>query len=287
MAIDPDPATKASEGDAGPRAILRVPETLMALAAAPDGTSLAELAPRLNVPKTSLHRLLRTLERGGYVCSQAGVYRLGPTAFQLAGLIVRSTPASTFPARARPTLEWLARETSETVMLGVLSGEEPDILYVDVIDSDAAIRFTLSVGDRRPLYCAASGKAVLAFLPPESRTDYLARAGFTPFTSRTSRREDMPALLDDIARSAVAFDDGGKVMGASGLASPIFDARGMPIASVSVAGPSERIAARRVELETLVASAGERISRLTGYCEDYPPGQGPPGQGPPGPGDGS
>jgi DNA-binding IclR family transcriptional regulator len=267
-----DPTANGPEADAaGPRAILRVPEVLMALAAKPGGCSLAELSPRLGVPKTSLHRLLRTLERGGYLTSQAGVYRLGPSSFQLAGLIGKSAPASTFPACARTTLERLARETQETVMLGVLTGEEPEVLYVDVIDSDAPIRFTLSAGDRRPLYCAASGKAVLAFLPAQAQRDYIRRTAFTAFTPQTSRKQHMPALLRAIGESAVAFDNGGKVTGASGIASPIFDGAGEAFASISVAGPSERIEAHRARLEPMVRSAAERISRLVGYGEGYPP----------------
>ena len=266
-----DPSRNGSESDAGPRAILRVPEVLMALAARPEGSSLAELAPQLNVPKTSLHRLLRTLERGGYLTSSSSVYRLGPTSFQLANLIARVAPSSTFPACARPTLETLARDSEETAMLGVVSGEEPQILYVDVIDSDAPIRFTLSVGDRRPLYCAASGKAVLAYFAPGARQGYVERTEFTAFTPRTSGPADMEPLLEAIRQSAIAFDNGGKVLGAAGIASPIFDREGAAIASISVAGPSERIEANRARLEPMVRNAGERISRLIGYGESYPP----------------
>lgn len=258
---------------AGPRAVLRVPEVLMAIAAQPAGRSLAELGPLLNVPKTSLHRLLRTLERGGYVTNAGGAYRLGPTSFRLASLIGRAAPSSSFPACARPILERLAEASAETVMLGVVSGPEPEILYVEVIDSDAPIRFTLSIGDRRPLYCAASGKAVLAYFPAEAQRDYLRRTAFTSFTPQTSGRDAMPDLLREIARTAVAFDNGGKVTGASGIASPIFDEQGEAIASISVAGPSERVLANRARLEALTRDAGEQVSRLIGYDGSYPPGR--------------
>lgn len=265
------PSLNGPEADAGPRAILRVPEVLMALAAKPGGSSLAELSPRLKVPKTSLHRLLRTLERGGYLTSQGGLYRLGPTSFRLASLIGKSAPASAFPVSARPTIEWLARETQETVMLGVLSGDEPEVLYVDVIDSEAPVRFSVPIGDRRPLYCAASGQALLAFLPRDKQQDYLRETEFTRFTPFTTGKEELQELLQEVRDTGVAFDDGGKIMGASGIASPIFDREGVAFASVSVAGPSERMEAERARLEPLVLSAGERISRLLGYGGAYPP----------------
>jgi DNA-binding IclR family transcriptional regulator len=271
MAQSSGPSSNGPEADAGPRAILRVPEVLMALAAKPAGSSLAELSPALGVPKTSLHRLLRTLERGGYLTSQGGIYRLGPTSFHLASLIGRSAPASAFPASAHPTIEWLARETLETVMLGVLSGDEPEVLYVDVIDSEAPVRFSVPIGDRRPLYCAASGQALLAFLPRDAQHEYLRETEFTQFTPFTRRKEDLPELLQKVRSTGVAFDESGKITGASGIASPIFDREGAAFASVSVAGPSERMETNRARLEPLVRSAGERISRLLGYGGDYPP----------------
>lgn len=266
-----DPSSPGSQAASGPRAVLRVPDVLMAVAAAPGGASLAELAPRLGVPKTSLHRLLRTLEHGGYLTSAGPVYRLGPASFQLAGLIRSAEPSTSFPACARPVLEELARTSEETVMLGILAGEAPDMFYADVIESAAPIRFTLAIGDRRPLYCAASGKAALAFMPLQTQADYLARTEFAVFTPTTSRKSDMPALLQAIARSGIAFDDGGKVAGASGIASPVFGRQGEVLGAVSVAGPSERIAAQRRRLEPLVKAAGEQISRLCGFGEAYPP----------------
>jgi DNA-binding IclR family transcriptional regulator len=156
-------------------------------------------------------------------------------------------------------------------MIGVLAGDEPEILYVDVIDSDAPIRFTLAAGDRRPLYCAASGKAVLAFRPTHEQDGYIRETAFTAFTPQTTRKPEMAGQLREIRETAVAFDNGGKVTGASGIASPIFDSEGRAFASISVAGPSERIDAHRVRLEALVRSAGERISRLVGYTGGYPP----------------
>jgi DNA-binding IclR family transcriptional regulator len=256
---------------AGPRAILRVPDVLLALAAQRDGSSLAELSAQLEVPKTSLHRLLRTLERGGYLTHQSGLYLLGPASFHLASLVGKAAPANAFPASARPMLEWLAHETQETVMLGVLSDQQTEIIYVDVIVSDASVRFALSIGDRRPLYCAASGKAALAFFPPEAQRAYLARAEFTRFTPHTTGKKELPGLLRKIQETAIAFDRGGKVAGASGIASPIFDRNGQVFAAVSVAGPTDRIDANRLQIEPLARNAGERISRVLGYSAAYPP----------------
>lgn len=73
------PARDQPAQDGGARAILRVPEVLMEIAASRRGLSLAELDARLSIPKASLHRILRELERGGYLIHAAGGYRLGQT----------------------------------------------------------------------------------------------------------------------------------------------------------------------------------------------------------------
>ncbi|MCB2061651.1 MAG: IclR family transcriptional regulator [Novosphingobium sp.] len=262
---------EAVEETAGPRAVLRVLDVLMALASRPDGSSLAELAPRLDVPKTSLHRLLRTLQRGGYLSCQDSIYRLGPASFRLASVIGSVAPATAFPACARPVIEQLAQDSLETVMLGVLLEDRPELLYIDVIDSQAPVRFSVPIGDLRPLYTAASGKAVLAFMSADAQRTYIATTRFERFTPYTTGKRDLPAQLDAARRSGVAFDGNGRELGAGALASPIFDSAGRAFASVSVAGPTDRIAANRPQLEPMVRTAGQRISQLLGYAGDYPP----------------
>jgi DNA-binding IclR family transcriptional regulator len=257
--------------DGGARAILRVPEVLMEIAGAGRGLSLAELDARLSIPKASLHRLLRELGRGGYLVHEAGAYRLGQSSFHLAALVAQAAPARPFPACARPELERLAEATGETVMLGVLAESGTEISYVDVIDSKAAVRFTLPIGDRRPLHSVASGKAVLAFLPDAARQAYLARADFTPFTAQTTSRDELPAVLRGIRATGVALDCGGRAAGASALASPVLDADGRAFAAISVAGPADRIALAAPRLGPLVLTAGERVSRVLGYRGAYPP----------------
>lgn len=268
------PNTPIEDQSAGPRAILRVPEVLLALAAKREGCSLAELSARLDVPKTSLHRLLHTLVRGGYLTRRADVYVLGAASFHLASVLARAAPSSAFPACARPVMEALASDTRETVLLGALEKRKLEIVYVDVIDSVASVRFTIPVGDRRPLYSAASGKAVLAFLTRGEQAAYLSKTRFTPFTPHTTRKTEMSRVLREIQRTALAFDRDGRVEGASAIASPIFDAEGKVFASVSVAGPTERIEAERESIGARVSEAGERISRLVGFGGAYPRGEG-------------
>lgn len=262
--------------DAGPRAILRVPEVLMAVARNAAGIGLGKLAQDLTLPKTSLHRLLRTLEHGGFVVRADGLYRPGPESFRLAAALGQAAPAAQFPACARPVLEMLAEETGETVMLSVISEKLTESIYLEVIESLSPLRFAMRAGNRRPLFSVASGKAMLAFQSPEQQQRYLDQAEFFEFTVETSRKDEMPSLLRRTRASGVVYDRNGIVDGASGVASPVFNQENEAFCSVSIAGPTERMDARRGALEQLALDAGQRISRILGYTGPYPPTHGQP-----------
>ena len=261
-------------GESQPRGILRVPEVLTACAARPLGGSLAALCRGLQLPKTSLYRMLRTLEDGGYLTFQDGYYVPGPASFHMANLIGQRQQDTSFPASARPTIEWLARETNESVMIGVLSEERTEIIYNAGIDSPEPLRYTLPIGSRRPLFSGASGKAVLAFLAADERDAYLADVDFFQMTPSSTRREEMPEVLAQVHRSGVVYDRNGSFEGASAVACPIFDGEGQPVAAISLAGPTERMEANKDRFIALTRSAAERISRGLGYMGAYPPADG-------------
>jgi DNA-binding IclR family transcriptional regulator len=139
----------------------------------------------MNLPRASVHRLLRALEASGFLFERADGFVLGAESYRLSRLIGRSAPAIEFPQAARPVLEWLAEETNETVILGTLSDLRQEIVYADVIVADSPLQYAVPAGDLRPLYSSATGKAVLAFLPPQEQENYIAQVAFeaiTPFT---------------------------------------------------------------------------------------------------------
>lgn len=262
---------KEESGLAGPRAGSRVLDILLTIAQTPQPQSLRQLTESLNLPRASLHRLLRTLESGGFLIQKSDGYALGPKSYRLAQLINRRAPSSDFPDCARPVLEWLASETNETVILGVLSERRKEIVYADVIVADSPLRYAVPTGDRRPLYSSATGKSVLAFMPPEELEHYLAETEFEAITPYTTRKEQIRAILAELRRKGVIHDRDGHFVGAGAIASPIFNRKGAVFASVVVAGPNQRLDDNPVSVPDLVRDAGESISRILGYEGDYPP----------------
>jgi len=275
MARNPtEPFAEERQADANPRAILRVPDVLMAVAAAPGGAHLTDLVQSLGLPKTSLHRLLRTLEAGGYLLRDGQTYRCGPESFRLARLLGAAAAPAEFPDCARATMERLANETGETVMLSELSEDGRESIYMDVIESSSLLRFTMRPGHRRPLYSVASGKAMLAFQSQEARRLYIQQTDFVAFTPETTTRAQLAAVLAEVSATGVVLDRNGIIEGASAIASPVFDGDGRAFAALSVAGPTDRIASRRAQIAEMVREAGEQVSRRLGLTGAYPPAPG-------------
>lgn len=248
-------------------------DILLAIAQAPAPQSLRELNGKLDLPRASLHRLLRMLEAGGFLVEEADGFALGAQTHRLARLVSGSLPPSPgqFPQCARPVLEWLADETHETVILGALSDRRREIVYSDVIVAESPLQYAVPTGDRRPLYSSATGKAVLAFMPPEEQQRYLEDVEFEAITPFTTRRDQIGALLKEVRERGVIHDRDGHFVGAGAIASPIFDRRGAVFAAIVVAGPNERLDQNPADIRLLVREAGTGISRILGYDDVYPP----------------
>lgn len=261
----------SEERQAGPRSVLRVMNVLGTLASSAEGKTLASLSDELRLPKTSLFSLLKALEAGGYVRNAAGRYLLGAQALKLGANL---SQASAFPRCARPTLEWLASETEETIMLGILAEGRHEVTYVDVIESEKLLRFAVRIGNRRPLYCTAAGNVLLAFMREDERQTYLDTNPFVRFTPMTCDRDQLLERIAEVRRTGTAFDIDGLIDGASGIAGAVFDESGHIRCTVSIAGPTVRLKDHAGELTRLVAAAAEELSRILNYRGPYPPSAG-------------
>jgi DNA-binding IclR family transcriptional regulator len=144
---------------------------------------ISDLAKRLGVAKSTVHRLAVTLVADGMLeqNSDSGKYRLGIALFRLGSLVRRRMTVSN---EARPLLRELREKVNETVHLAVLDGHE--IMYVYNLESTQAIRMRSDVGVRKPAYCTAEGQAILAFQPDDVSMTWFAPA------CRPARRRPSP-----------------------------------------------------------------------------------------------
>ncbi len=224
--------------------------------------SMAHLAARLELPKSSVHGLCNTLLSCGYLRRAGnGALQIGPSVMSLAEAFVASTNvASEFDALWR---EHAAPD--ETLILSVLNGAE--VVYVAVRNGARPLGLAFTIGMRLPAHLAATGKAMLAHLPA-STLQALYPPG-RPLPRLTGRGPATPAeLMDELARcreQGYSMDDEGIREGVVALAAPIFDAAGQPVAGLGVCLNKAVLGATQLEHQRqVVVQAARRLSQRLG-----------------------
>jgi IclR family transcriptional regulator, KDG regulon repressor len=253
--------TKSASAPVG--VISKVLKILEALQGSASGLGLKAICDATGIHKSTAHRVLKHLEREGYlICTEAGAYLIGP---RLSQMTARVNPQANLQAIARPVLWELWKSTQETVNLAVL--DQNTVLYVEVMESPHEFRLSSRVGTRRPLHATALGKALAAFLPDELRDSILSTVSFQPSTQKTImnmvqfRRE-----LQKIRQQGYALDDEEAVTGARCVSAPILCSRGEAVAAVSVSGPVTRLSLSQVAtLADAVINAARSISAAMGF----------------------
>jgi len=246
------------------RAAGRVVDVLELVVRTRDGLALRELSAQLEVPKSSLLPLLRTLAARGYLeQGPLGEYRLGGRALELG---LGSPGHRALPELARPVLRALMHRTGETVFLGALGGDGTAVVFVDKVESEQVIRYAAGVGDRRALHATSSGKVILAFLPGPEREKILRALPLKRYTDRTVT--SLPALraaLEEVRQKGVCVNLDELAVGAAGIAAPVFDRGGRVAAACAIGGPTARVRPRLRRLAAEVKAAARAISTLLGH----------------------
>jgi DNA-binding IclR family transcriptional regulator len=249
-----------------PQSVTRVIQILEALCASPRPVSLADLSRVLNTPKSSLAALLRGLAEEDFVVSGEGAYRLGPGAFGLGSALMEARRRFQSSDLVRDGMRRLAERSNETVLFAVRDEDGETMTYVDVIESRNAVRFAVSIGDRRPLYSTAGGRALLAAGPEEALERYLRRLKPQRLTEQTeTEKRRLAEAVEDARKTGVAQTVDQAADGVTGTASVIHDAAGTVIGALIVAAPSSRLQDQRAELARLVLQEAAAISRSLGY----------------------
>lgn len=228
---------------------------------------LSELARRTGQPRSTTHRLLRTLGEFALVVQNSdGHYALG---LRLLELGRRAASSTDLREAAVPHLRRLRDLTGETAHIGVVAGDE--VVYLEKVESECAIRMSSEIGGRNPLHCTALGKAVLAYGPSDLRKTVLHSRRLAQRTERTLT--DKSALSEDLQRirsRGFSIDDEENEPGLRCIGAPVLDAEGRPVAAVSVSGPVTRVTDQNVDrFASLVMAAGKAISRSLGLADAH------------------
>jgi DNA-binding IclR family transcriptional regulator len=214
--------------------IRRAAAVLNALVGNDDGLSLGVIAKRLDLPRSTVQRIVAALEEENFVmaASPAGRVRLGPGLRRLASS-VEANPAVV----VKPVIVELWRDISETVELSVLKRDYA--IFIDQLVGAQRLRTVSEISEHVPLHCTAAGKALLARMED---TDIEARIGRTYPAYTKSTLTTYAALvksINDARRTGLAYDIEEHDVGVCGVGIAVEDMVGNALA-VSVSIPSPR-----------------------------------------------
>lgn len=238
------------QNGAGSRTLARGLRVLKCIGGAPDGATVAELAAATGLDRAVLYRLLETLAEEGFVVRDGDSrrYHLGVALVELGARAGRGLEVRRI---ALPAMRALMEQVREAVCLVVR--DRNDVVVVDRVEPPGLfVRVGYHVGFRHPLAVGAHGRALLSFMDADDRTQHLERHGHLAAELDASRQRGFAISVDELER------------GASGVAAPILDRLGRPIASVGLMAPSPRMP-DPATLGPRVRAMSLEISRRLGY----------------------
>jgi DNA-binding IclR family transcriptional regulator len=249
--------------DAPLQTVTNAARLLKAFLTREESIGVSELARRLGLGKSAVHRLLTTLAAEGLVEQnpRTGGYRLGIVVYELGEAVKVHLDLH---AAAGPVLVRLREETGESSQVGVLDGAE--VVYVDRLESAYSLRLFTETGRRVPAHATSSGKVLLAHLPA-SALDRVLAAGLPGFTPNTvTDAGALRAELASIRAQGWARSVDEREIGVASVAAPIRDVHDEVVAAISIGAPSARLgAAVRRRYARLLVEAGEAVSRRLGW----------------------
>jgi IclR family KDG regulon transcriptional repressor len=202
------------------KSLIKALRILNALGDCPGGLGITELSRILKSPKSTVHRLVATLETVGYVFFDVPTskYVLGSRVAKLGEQLSKQFPLLTFGVKA---LEQLTRECKEASHLAIMEGTE--VVYVSHEKVTEPIRVSFGMGHRAPVYCTAGGKVFLAGLSNTGiLTRYKNKKKLEQRTPRTlTRLKDLLFEIATVRKVGIAYDNEEYAPGLCCIAVPV------------------------------------------------------------------
>jgi IclR family transcriptional regulator, KDG regulon repressor len=195
--------------------------------------TLTEITKALDLNKTTVFRLLSTLENMDYITKKDNYYTPNGEKIRMVG--------------SEQSIDWTALQTpyqlgvsaAEGVYIGVLEGT--DVIMKQMIKPPFKEPFEPEIGDRSPSHISALGKVILANLKPTEQQEVFSLLPFNQATDNTFVNQDMFTYhLEVIKNQGFSIDDEERFVGVRCIAAPVFH-KGLVLAAVAIAGPIDRM----------------------------------------------
>lgn len=256
--------TGRTEGDGDRGTVTRVLRMLTYIAQQKSDFGIKEIADALVLPHSTAHRLLHLLAEDGFVeRGPSRRYRAGSEMLRVARVALEG---SDIVAAAMAPMRRVVDACGETCLLGLYRAHNHTMSFVARVDSAKPLRYRVRMHGEETLAWGASGRSILAFLPPEVIAAVAARAEASPSSGARLALPALRADLDAIRRAGYARSDGQRIEGAAAIGVPIRAASDRVAGSLCVSVPQIRFRASDEAMiaATLMRESAE-ISRLWGH----------------------
>lgn len=226
--------------------------------------SIKEISEHLNLSKSTVHGIIKTLEHRGYLQQnpEDSKYKPGIKLFELGNFVGKNLDIAKV---AKPIIRELVDELNETVHLVSLQRDE--IIYIEKVEGQSALTIYSQIGKRAPFHSTGVGKSILAHLNENEVNRILSSIPLETFTKHTMTNiEEIKDQLHAIREQGYAVDDEEIELGLKCIAAPIFNHQGNVIASISCAAPKMRLDEHKLpHVIAGIRRAAAEISSRLGY----------------------
>lgn len=237
---------------------------------ASDGSQSVEvLFQNTNIPRSSIYRILCTLESMDYVSRfREGAEDIWELQFKILGITSNLLSRIDLKTKLRDILLKLADDTKEIVQLGIIQFDK--VMFVDVIKRHKSIVNVANIGESVDINVCAAGLAICAFLDPKELDKILNNIQLQKHTEYTiDNPTEFKNLLSKIHKTGYSLDDQYFAIGHRCIGAPVFDYTGKVIASINISGHIRTITDDRVDhLASLVKKSAQESSHRMGYKDN-------------------
>lgn len=241
---------------------------LREMAEAEGDVQIKTLAEHLQLPPSTVHRLLELLAQEGMIerDETARAYRVGREFFRLSSLVFNRHPIQSV---AMPILKQALQEHNETAYLGLYLPQEEKMMFAAACESSHPLGYRVKKNEPLSLLTGASGRSILAHLPKDVVEHVLAAEKDDPAVRRAaSSRKALHEALAQIRAQGYAVTFGQRIPGAVGIFSGVFDMHGKIVGSIGYTIPEQRYRKNLLpQLCAAVRKSAQALSRALGYQE--------------------
>jgi IclR family KDG regulon transcriptional repressor len=225
--------------------------------------SMGELSALTNLSKSTVFRILQTLEKNKFISYDplSNRYSLGMKLFELGGVVFSSLSLRRAASRI---LDHLEAEVNHTVLMGIL--EDGELVYIDKREGNEPIKLTSEIGKRRPPYFGMLGKTLMAFLSEKEVDDLLSQFPLEKVAPMSiTDPKKFKRSLKEIREKGYTYEYGEAVEGVIGIAAPIRNHLRKVVAAVGTAFPAFSVDDRKINgIIQLVTETAKGISMALG-----------------------